>query len=1090
MSVRGVAGAPARVFPAHRMIDLFIVHACLGSYVHGQFLRPMRPAVSPIMQPSSAAASSIVQASRLENSQSARMLRLLRQTSGGSPTKTDWKWAEAKILKILRSGSEETIDLYSKAELLREPQLANGEPSVAALLDVLETAKPPPARLDMDSLVGEWKLDYTNDLPTPVREEIRHKHVLGMSIVLVISPKHTMDMHFNVSYSDKMKTTTTSHSHILVTQKKESPRLILTASGGSSHEVVEVSYVSDGLLILHKDPDIFSVLDHMLGTSSSPKREVWRKISGQPLASRIVRGPMALWRFGLECGAYSRANVRKAVVACIMRCTEFECTWEHEHAFTRTFSADARVISFAVLAIITAAVGGSCVRRAHMAKKSNVLADATSPLVRSSGGLGVEMANVLPESVAQQRPECPSQAGLPLLTSLAEELLQIQGRADVNFIIRLQDFANAELRSSKQRREAVASAFRQVVVGPSDAVMVLAGARARWAINATASLLMTYAFALESADEFQTVSYSEFLEQMTDGDVEVVHVQRDLLTAKYMTKNGLQHKVNLIPNIFLDDALLSDSALNQVDVEMPDPNQSRRVLDFLISNAGDIAWLALNLMTLSPLFGDSGERLNSFDRGKSPSRLVQDGDKQFKFADVVGYDAAKQELIEVVDLVGNACMYSEMGADIPQGALLIGPQGPGKFLLSKAVAGEAGVPFFSVSASEFIDFFAGVGAARVRDLFAEAKRAAPCVIFIDEIDTIGRERSSANGEGNDEREQTVNQLLAEMDDFETNNGVFVLAATSRANVLVPAFLHSGRFDKQILVEPPDMQGRVEILREHAKSKSLAASVDLIAVARETPGMSGADLHNLLNDGEIVAARQNKTEIEQDHIVDALERIHIGLESNNAAMSYKKKRLMAYHEAGHAILGAFMRDCGVVAKSSIVPRRSDGGVTIRMPIEEILDTGLSSKEFLQNRICVALGGRIAEEIFNGKSNVTTGASNDLHQCRKVAEAMVVQFGMTPGVSQPADSQQGSFAMDATAEGGSIPSESQESKQLIDAEVHRIVREQYQRGTDFLTSNRYLLDMLSARLMEKESVGGDEVTKLINQAAIKGKLVMPN
>merc|ERR1719183_1453115 len=354
-----------------------------------------------------------------------------------------------------------------------------------------------------------------------------------------------------------------------------------------------------------------------------------------------------------------------------------------------------------------------------------------------------------------------------------------------------------------------------------------------------------------------------------------------------------------------------------------------------------------------------------------------------KFDDVAGCDGAKAELVEVVDFLRNSEKYAEIGAKIPKGALLVGPPGTGKTLLAKAVAGEAGVPFFSISASEFVEIFAGVGAARVRDMFSEAKKQAPCIIFIDEIDAVGRQRSAGFGQGNDEREQTVNQLLTEMDGFEANNGVVVLAATNRADILDNALVRPGRFDRQIQVDPPDVEGRTAILKVHSKSKTLAPGVDLGAVARQTPGMSGADLANLLNEGAIQAARQNKTEIDSNDIANALERISIGLEKKDAVMTKKKQKLVAYHESGHAILGALMNDYDVVAKISIVPRGPAGGVTIFMPSEERLDTGLYSKEFLENRMCVALGGRLAEELINGLDNVTTGASNDFQKSSSMA-----------------------------------------------------------------------------------------------------------
>ncbi|CAE7464720.1 ftsH, partial [Symbiodinium pilosum] len=371
---------------------------------------------------------------------------------------------------------------------------------------------------------------------------------------------------------------------------------------------------------------------------------------------------------------------------------------------------------------------------------------------------------------------------------------------------------------------------------------------------------------------------------------------------------------------------------------MQNANAGGSPFDFLARFAGPIAWLIAGLLLLfgglpfgGPA-GPGGPGGNPFELGKSKARIIKDGDTKVKFADVAGCDGAKQELVEVVDFLKNTSRYSDLGAKIPKGALLVGPPGTGKTLLAKAVAGEAGVPFFSISASEFVEIFAGIGASRVRDLFEQAKKSAPCIIFIDEIDAVGRQRSAGFGQGNDEREQTVNQLLTEMDGFESNKGVVVIAATNRADILDQALVRPGRFDRQIQVDPPDVQGRTEILKVHAKDKNLAPGVDLSAIARQTPGMSGADLANLLNEGAIQAARSNKAEIDSDDIFNALERISIGLEKKDAVMSEQKKKLVAYHEAGHAILGALMNDYDVVAKISIVPRGPAGGVTIFMPSE--------------------------------------------------------------------------------------------------------------------------------------------------------------
>ncbi|CAE8631437.1 unnamed protein product [Polarella glacialis] len=612
------------------------------------------------------------------------------------------------------------------------------------------------------------------------------------------------------------------------------------------------------------------------------------------------------------------------------------------------------------------------------------------------------------------------------------------------------------------------------------------GSQLRWAASTAASMLFAYAVTLSPANALEQgpVNYSDFLAQVQAGDVEMVQVQSDLLTAKYTSKDGSKREVNLVPNMTVQDALFNTLTEKKVDVVMQGANsQGGSPLDFLSRFAGPLAWVIAGALLLFGGMGApggmGGPGGNPFELGKSKAKLIKDGDTKVKFGDVAGCDGAKEELVEVVDFLKNTSRYADLGAKIPKGALLVGPPGTGKTLLAKAVAGEAGVPFYSVSAAEFVEIYAGIGASRVRDLFAEAKKNAPCIIFIDEIDAVGRQRSAGFGQGNDEREQTVNQLLTEMDGFEANNGVVVLAATNRADILDKALVRPGRFDRQIQVDPPDVAGRSAILRVHAKEKTLASSVDLEAVARQTPGMSGADLANLLNEGAIVAARQNKSEINQDDIMNALERIMIGLEKKDAVMSEKKRNLVAYHEAGHAVLGALMNDYDVVAKISIVPRGPAGGVTIFMPTEERLNSGLYSREFLENRMCVALGGRLAEEIINGKDNVTTGASNDFQQCTQVATAMVTQLGMSEVVGQRVIGGGGNanpfMGRDAMGGGGAPP-------------VRRMVAEQYERGMALLTANRYVLDKVAEKLLDQEKVDGQELMKLVNDAALVGKLVM--
>mmetsp|Transcript_16364 Transcript_16364/g.27674 ORF Transcript_16364/g.27674 Transcript_16364/m.27674 type:complete len:426 (+) Transcript_16364:1299-2576(+) len=416
------------------------------------------------------------------------------------------------------------------------------------------------------------------------------------------------------------------------------------------------------------------------------------------------------------------------------------------------------------------------------------------------------------------------------------------------------------------------------------------------------------------------------------------------------------------------------------------------------------------------------------------------------FDSVAGIDEAKQELAEIVDFLKNPQTYTELGAKIPKGALLIGPPGTGKTLLAKAVAGEAGVPFFSVSASEFVEMFVGVGASRVRDLFAEAKKNAPCIVFIDELDAVGRQRAQGMGMGNDEREQTINQMLTEMDGFDGNSGVIVLGATNIPEVLDKALLRPGRFDRQISVGLPDLKGRSKILEVHARDKQLDQDVDLSEIAKRCLGMSGADLQNLMNEAAIFTARKNKDKIGMDEIYDAMDRIQIGMEKKSDNFSTDRQSLVSYHEAGHALLGAIMEEYDLVNKITIVPRGGAGGVTIFTPNEEAMESGMYSKQYLLNRICVGMGGRIAEELVNGKNKVTTGASNDFQQVTNTAKTMVEQMGMSDVVG-PRAIDQGASAGSGPMARFMMPGGSNDGKVLlnkVDKEVDRILREQYDRG----------------------------------------------
>ncbi len=403
-------------------------------------------------------------------------------------------------------------------------------------------------------------------------------------------------------------------------------------------------------------------------------------------------------------------------------------------------------------------------------------------------------------------------------------------------------------------------------------------------------------------------------------------------------------------------------------------------------------------------------------------------------------------------------------------------------MLAKAVAGEAGVPFFSISGSEFVEMFVGVGASRVRDLFEQAKKNAPCIVFIDEIDAVGRQRGAGMGGGNDEREQTLNQLLTEMDGFEGNSGIIIVAATNRPDVLDSALMRPGRFDRQVTVDRPDYAGRLQILNVHAKDKTLSKDVDLDKVARRTPGFTGADLANLLNEAAILAARKDLDKVSNDEVGDAIERVMAGPEKKDRVISDKKKELVAYHEAGHALVGALMPDYDPVAKVSIIPRGQAGGLTFFTPSEERMESGLYSRSYLQNQMAVALGGRVAEEIVYGEEEVTTGASNDLQQVANVARQMITKFGMSDKIGPVAlgQSQGGMFL---GRDMSSTRDFSEDTAATIDVEVSELVDVAYKRATKVLTDNRTVLDEMAEMLIERETIDTEDIQDLLNRSEVK-------
>ncbi|MGF1479770.1 MAG: ATP-dependent zinc metalloprotease FtsH2 [Cyanophyceae cyanobacterium] len=468
--------------------------------------------------------------------------------------------------------------------------------------------------------------------------------------------------------------------------------------------------------------------------------------------------------------------------------------------------------------------------------------------------------------------------------------------------------------------------------------------------------------------------------------------------------------------------------------------------------------------------GGPGQAMNF---GKSRARFQMEAETGVMFDDVAGIDEAKEELQEVVTFLKQPERFTAVGARIPKGVLLVGPPGTGKTLLAKAIAGEAGVPFFSISGSEFVEMFVGVGASRVRDLFKKAKENAPCLIFIDEIDAVGRQRGAGIGGGNDEREQTLNQLLTEMDGFEGNTGIIIIAATNRPDVLDSALLRPGRFDRQVIVDAPDLKGRIKILEVHARNKKIAPEVSLEAIARRTPGFTGADLANLLNEAAILTARRRKEAMTMLEIDDAVDRVIAGMEGTPLVDS-KSKRLIAYHEVGHAIVGTLVKDHDPVQKVTLIPRGQARGLTWFTPEEE---QGLTSRSQLLARIAGAMGGRAAEEEIFGEDEVTTGAGGDLQQVTNMARQMVTRFGMSDLGPLSLEGQEGEVFL-----GGGLMNRSEYSEEvaaLIDAQVREIAEQGHNMARKIVRENREVIDRLVDLLIERETIDGQEFRQIVSE-----------
>jgi cell division protease FtsH len=576
------------------------------------------------------------------------------------------------------------------------------------------------------------------------------------------------------------------------------------------------------------------------------------------------------------------------------------------------------------------------------------------------------------------------------------------------------------------------------------------------------------------------VRYSEFLQLINANRIEKVTFSADGTQLLGVDVDGARVKIQALPN---DPELLTQLTSHKVDVTvLPSQAAGGSGLGELAQSLIFPAALFAGLFFLSRRSGGAGGMPggpnNPMNFGKSKAQIQMVPDTGVTFDDVAGCDGAKLELMEVVDFLKQPEAYTKNGCKIPRGVILDGPPGTGKTLLAKAVAGEAGVPFISISGSEFVEMFVGVGASRVRDIFSQAKKNAPCIIFIDEIDAVGRQRGTGMSGGNDEREQTINQILVEMDGFDGNPGVITIAATNRVDILDSALLRPGRFDRKVRVDLPDFKGRARILGVHSRGKPLDPDVDLEAISRRTPGFSGASLENLMNEAAISAARKNKLTIGWEEIDSAVDRIMVGLEKKGGNPQLKQKQLVAYHEAGHAIVGALVPDYDQVQKISIIPRSNGaGGLTFFAPQESRLESGMYSKQYLESQLAVALGGRLAEEIIYGEDMVTTGASNDIQQVANIAKRMVKEWGMSDKVGRIALSSpqgRGNFMMGMRSQ---RPMWGNKVMGTVEAEVERLVNNSYLVAKRILNDNRDLLEHLTKTLMDQEVVSAEEFQMML-------------
>lgn len=589
-----------------------------------------------------------------------------------------------------------------------------------------------------------------------------------------------------------------------------------------------------------------------------------------------------------------------------------------------------------------------------------------------------------------------------------------------------------------------------------------------WVVGG-AMLLAAFNALSDKQEDKQQIEYSQFIQQVNSGEVSNVNIEGSVVSG-YLIKGERTDKTAFYTNAPLDDNLVKTLLDNKVRVKVT-PEEKPGMLASLFYSLLPVLLLIGAWFYFMRMQSGGGGKGGAFSFGKSRARLLDKDSNKVTFADVAGCDEAKEEVQEIVDYLKAPNRYQSLGGRVPRGILLAGSPGTGKTLLAKAIAGEAGVPFFSISGSDFVEMFVGVGASRVRDMFEQAKKNAPCIIFIDEIDAVGRQRGAGLGGGNDEREQTLNQLLVEMDGFESNQTVIVIAATNRPDVLDPALQRPGRFDRQVVVPLPDIRGREQILKVHAKKVPLDASVDLTSLARGTPGFSGADLANLVNEAALFAGRRNKVKVDQSDFEDAKDKIYMGPERRSMVMHEDEKRATAYHEAGHAIVAESLPFTDPVHKVTIMPRGRALGLTWQLPERDRISM---YKDQMLSQLSILFGGRIAEDIFIGR--ISTGASNDFERATQMAREMVTRYGMSDkmGVMVYAENEGEVFLGRSVTRSQNI---SEKTQQDIDAEIRRILDEQYQVAYKILDENRDKMETMCKALMDWETIDRDQVLEIM-------------